>query len=247
MTIDGDEDPVNAFAKKMAEQLPVKRIYDDGLSSAVGETGGALTDIVKTVRLALAPFQLGAALQDRYRDFLDRSVRRVPEKDRVPPPPQVLGPALEGIRYEPEGTLIDEMFSELLSRSMDKKRANEAHPSYAFLIKQMSADEAKILRSLDGASFDYVYTSDLDQATNTFRNRTVEKDVLSLKAELDFPENLGFYIDHLNSHGLAGIYQQGDQEPIMAGGQQTGVRVRNKFRLSELGQRFVTACMTKQA
>ena len=129
---------------------------------------------------------------------------------------------------------------------MDEQRANEAHPSYAYLIKQISADEAKILHSLDGTSFDYVYTSDLDQATHTFRGITVEKDDLP-KDSLDFPENVQFYMDHLSSLGLADVYQKGNQEPIRMGNRQTGVRVRCKYRLSELGQRFVTACTSKAA
>lgn len=247
MTSVSDDDPVTVVAKKLVEQLPIKEIYEDGLSPSVGEVGGAVADVVKTLRLIMAPIQFTAALQDRFRNFLDQSVRRIPKEDRVQPPPQILGPTLEGIRYEPEGTPIDEMFSELLSRSMDKKRASEAHPSYAHLIKQISADEARILRSLDGASFDYVFTSEYDQAADTFGKNIVEKDERSLNAELDFPENLDFYVEHLHSHGLVGTYQEGKQETIREGNQQTGVRVRNKFRLTKLGQRFVTACSSKPA
>ncbi|TVQ35926.1 MAG: DUF4393 domain-containing protein [Geminicoccaceae bacterium] len=244
MTSDSAEDRVTATAKEFVKQFPIKDFYEDGLSPSVKEVGGALADITKTLRLVLAPIQFTGLLQDRFRDFLETSITRVPREDRVPPPAQVLGPVLEGIRYEPEGTPIDQMFSELLSRSMDEKRANEAHPSYAHLIKQISADEARILRLLSEVQYDFVYTSDFDQATRTFQGGTIEKDELP-KADLDFPENVSFYMDHLHSLGLAGIYQQGNQEMIMAEGQQTGVRVRCKYLLSDLGQRFVTACTSK--
>lgn len=68
------------------------------------ETARILVFILKTLHLALTPVQYLAAVQDRYKSFLDRSIRRVPKEQRVVPAPQILGPILEEIRYEPEGT-----------------------------------------------------------------------------------------------------------------------------------------------
>lgn len=107
------------FAKELVKQLPVKSIYKDVGSPAAKQAGQFGEDLFKVLQLALAPIQYFAALQDRYRRFLDASVRRVPEERRIAPAPQILGPVLEGIRYEPEESPIEEMFSQLLSRSMD--------------------------------------------------------------------------------------------------------------------------------
>ena len=93
-------DPATEFAKELAKQLPVKAIYEDAASPAVKQTGQIVTDIVKVIQLALAPLQFLAAYQDRLRNFIDKSVRRVPEQKRVSPAPQILGPIIEGIRYE---------------------------------------------------------------------------------------------------------------------------------------------------
>ena len=171
-----------AFAKEVAKQLPVK----EALTPAVAPTGQLMADLVKTIQLALAPLQFAAAYQDRLRNFIDASVRRVSPANRVSPAPQILGPIIEGIRYEPEGTPIDQMFSELLSRSMDAEHLNEAHPAYPFLIKQLSADEARILRSLRGASFPFVYTVDFDSKTKLFGHRKIEIDELP-RNDLAFP------------------------------------------------------------
>src|SRR6202048_4283773 len=107
-------DLTTEFAKELAKQIPVK----DALVAPARQTGEILEDIVKTIQLALVPFQLAGALQDRLRSFIDRSVRAVPEEHRVSPSPQTLGPTLEGLRYEPADTPVDEMFSRLLSCSM---------------------------------------------------------------------------------------------------------------------------------
>src|SRR5262249_25304191 len=162
-----------------------------------------------------------------------------PEEQRISPAPQVVGPVLEGIRYEPEGTPIDAMFSQLLSRSMDSKRVNEAHPAFPVLIRQLSEDEAKILKSLCNREFDYVFTLNFSAATATVQNdRNVEVDDLP-KGDLTFPQNIPFYFEHLDKLGLAHIAQHGAQEPIYTANPtvpkyQVAVRVRCKYRLTEL-------------
>jgi hypothetical protein len=234
------------FAKELAKQLPVKAIYKDAAAPAARQTGQLLEDLVKTLQLALAPVQLLGAIQDRYRRFLDAAVRRVPEANRVSPAPQIIGPVLEGVRYEPEDTPINQMFSELLSRSMDRERVNEAHPAYPIIIKQLSSDEAKILNNLKSRSFGFVYTLDLDSKTHQFYgDRKVEVDELP-RAGLTFPENVPFYLEHLNQLGLAGIFQIGNQEPLFGGNPrvQVGTRARCEYRLTDLGQRFVRACIS---
>lgn len=228
-----------AFAKELADKFPV----EEALSPAAAQTGLILSDIVKTLHLALVPFQLLGAYQDRLRRFIDNSVRRVPEEKRIPPAPQILGPIIEGIRYEPEGTPIEAMFSELLSHSIDQDRVQEVHPAYPLIVKQLSADEAKILVRLNGRDFDYVYTRTFDAQTNLFSGvPAIEVDAFP-RDELSFPDNIIFYFDHLNQLGLAGIYQIGNQEALFDGAIQTGTRSRSQFRLTNFGRRFVKACI----
>jgi hypothetical protein len=247
MTEQTPADATTEFAKELARQLPLKAVYDDLASPATKQTGQLLQDVVKAIQLALAPVQVLGALQDRYRNFLDKSVRRVPEESRISPAPQIIGPVLEGVRYEQEGTPIEEMFSQLLSRAMDKERVAEAHPAYPILIKQLSADEAKILASLNGQQFDYVYTRDYNPTTNLFYGpNKVEVDTLP-RDGLSFPGNVAFYFEHLDKLGLAGTFIEGNQEPLFAHLQkpspQTGMRVRCKYRLTDFGARFVRACL----
>src|SRR4051794_26582250 len=107
------------FAKELAKQLPVKAVYQDAIHPAAKQAGDLGEDVMKAVRLALAPIQLLAVAQDRFQRFIEHSVGRVPPERQISPRPQIVGPVLEGVRYETEGTPIDEMFSQLLSASMD--------------------------------------------------------------------------------------------------------------------------------
>jgi Abortive infection alpha len=240
------DDPYAQAVAEVVKHLPVRQIYNDVGSGAVKQLGHSLTDVAKTVRLALFPFQMLGALQDRAQSFLDRSIRRVPEDRRISPAPQIIGPVLEGIRYEPEGTPIDEMFSLLLSRSMDGERVNEAHPSFPILIRQLCADEAKILMAVKDHEYDHVHTRDFNPDTALFYGPSViEIDDLP-RDNLTFPSNIPFYFQHLDKLGLAGIFQHGNQEPLFneesTRRHQIGVRVRSKYQLTDFGRRFVQAC-----
>jgi hypothetical protein len=245
--VEKSDDPTAEFAKELARQLPVKAIYDDAVSPAAKQTGQLATDIVKTIQLALAPLQFLAAYQDRLRRFIDSAVRRVPIEKRISPPPQILGPIVEGIRYEPEGTPIDKMFSELLSRALDGTRINEAHPAFPIIIKQLSSDEAKILVALKEEQYDFVHTRDFDRKAHLFVGPIkIEIDSFP-RQDLTFPENVNFYMEHLNQLGLAGVFQVGNQEPLYEANNQIGVRVRSKYRLTDFGVRFVAACISNRS
>jgi Abortive infection alpha len=248
-TMANELDLASAVATELVKQVPIKEVYEDGLSPAVRETGSALTDFVKTLRLALAPLQFTAALQDRYVRFLDRSVRQIPEDRRILPAPQILGPVLEAIKYEPEDTLITAMYNELLSKAFDRQTAEDAHPAFASLIKQLSLDEAIILKIiyekyLLNDHYKFQYTDDYDHGTNRFFNRKIEIDELP-RTDLRNPQSLSIYLEHLDKLGLAAVLQFQNPEPLfglVAGTRlQTGSRTFARYQLSAFGLAFMTA------
>ncbi len=245
-----ETDLATAVATELVKQVPIKEVYQDGLSPAVRETGSVLTDFVKTIRLALAPLQYTAALQDRYVKFLDRSVRNIPEERRVLPAPQILGPVLEAIKYEPEETLISEMYSELLSRAVDRDQAEDAHPAYVSLIKQLSFDEAMILKLiyekyLENDHYKYLYTDDYDHVYNKFSNRVVEVDALP-RDGLRNAKHLMLYIEHLDKLGLASVLQYEQTEILRdAANFQIGTRTFARYQLTAFGLEFMRAASAK--
>jgi hypothetical protein len=99
---------------------------------------------------------------------------------------------------------------------------------------------------LKGHEYDLVFTRDYDRKQNLFYGPDkVESDTIPRK-DLRFPENVSFYFNHLDKLGLAGIYQEGNQEPLYFDSErreQCGVRIRSKYKLSDFGKEFVRACM----
>jgi len=233
-----ETDLATAVATEIAKQIPVK----DALQPAARQTGQILQDVIKAVQLALAPIQLAGALQDRLRHFLDTSVRRVPEENRLTPPPQLLGPIIESIRYEPEGTHIDTMFSELLSASMDSSRVKDAHPAFVSIIRSLSSDEARLLKAIANRPLKQTFTQQLDFANQQFAPPVIE--AAELPDELYFPENARAYFGHLMQLGLVGEQPQKGrraQETINEDGKQSGLRTHNEFFMTIWGQLFMKA------
>lgn len=237
------KDPTLAFAEELAKQLPVKAAYRDVVKPGAKQAGQLVQDMVKTIQLALAPLQFAGAYQDRLRAFIDRAVRTVPEANRLSPPPQILGPIVESIRYEPEGTPLDEMFSKLLGTSMNKETVQFAHPAYVLIVKQLSPDEAKVLSLLTKGHYLRVAIADYDSQTNWFAPHKTEKEGFPLD-QLSFPDNLDLYIEHLNHLGLAELIQVGNQEALFAhpNRPQSGVRITRSYKLTAFGQSFMRAC-----
>lgn len=245
-------DLATAIATEVAKQIPVKDAYEDALKPGVKQVGTIVEDLTKVILLGLAPVQFAAALQDRYRTFLDESVRRVPEAERVSPVPQILGPVLEGIKYEPEDSPITEMFSQLLSSSMDRGRVQDAHPAFSQIVRQLSQDEAVLLNSMwrllkdENRSYRQQFTQDYDRNTATFSNIKMEIDELP-REKLMFLENVEFYCQHLYALGITAFYDSDRQEPLYEvneNGQQTlqnGVRVFKVLRFTDVGLKFMTA------
>ena len=64
-------------------------------------------------------------------------------------------------------------------------------------------------------------------------------------SELVFPQNFYLYMDHLHSLNLAGLWQDGNQEPIEEGEppKQTGVNIKSIAQLTPFGRLFAKACV----
>jgi hypothetical protein len=233
------------FPEELARKLPVEAMYKDALSPAAKQLGQFGEDLLKALQLALAPVQALAALQDRYRSFVDTSIRRVPPERRIAPPPQILGPVIEGIRYEPEGTPIDEMYSHLLSSSMDSERVDKAHPAYPFIVRQLSADEARVLEAIHMAEEPFEMIQLYAFKDGRSYAGAIEKDNFP-RDNLTFPDNVTFYMGHLQQLGIA-VLSDHRQDPIYDSAtpgkiQQTGVRVFFRYQLTDMGLRFLEAC-----
>jgi hypothetical protein len=212
-------------------KTPVKEIYNDAVSPAAKQVGRVFEDVVKIARLPLIPVQYLASFQDKYDRFLRASIDKVPDERRILPAPQLLGATLEAINYEPEDSELYNMFSELLSKASDSSSNGLVHPSYVGLIRSLSVDEARIIQRL-GANGEPISGFSMSNIRDGGYNI-----LLDTVSDLEFPENVDFYIDRLLSLEL--IWTEGllDFPVILLENSKTDFHLI----LTSLGRRFYQA------
>jgi uncharacterized membrane-anchored protein YjiN (DUF445 family) len=234
-------------SEDIAKLLPFNEIYKDLAQPAAKQVGGALESTAKVARLLLAPIEYLAAQGDRWQRYLERIAEQVPEERRIEAHPQVAGSVLEGLRYVDEHNVIADLFINLLARAIDHDRVSEAHPAFASIISQLSSDEARIIFWLQKKHYVYRQSSAFNSEQGTFSARQVIENEFPID-KLIFPENFAIYMDHLYSLNLAGIWQEGNQEPILEGEPaiQAGVNITSYAQLTSFGRMFAQACVPEE-
>jgi len=231
--------------EKLLPAKVIEKVYDDVASAPAKEASKIAVDLVKTARLFLAPIQIAATFQDRFERLLERVRNRVPEQRQIQAPAEVVGPAVEQMRYLEESSPLWQMFEELLTSSVDAEAVAKVHPSFTHLIAQISRDEAMILYRLRSIEFKIVDVLDLNKKEQRFENRKVEESTIPT-SELIQPDQLGLSYSHLYFLSLV-EWPVHKQDPILDDqGRQTGVRRYSTMRLTEFGKLFVSACVPNE-
>lgn len=136
-------DSVTALAKAVP-------IYQDAVQPLAKETGKALGTVGKAVNVALAPISLVVWGYDKISNFLENRVaeklEKVPEERISTPPPNVVGPAIEALKFTGHDETLQDLFANLIANSLDSKTVLEAHPAFVDIIKNISSDEGLILK-----------------------------------------------------------------------------------------------------
>lgn len=133
--------------KGVVEAVP---IYDDLAQPALREIGTALATVAKTLHVVLSPLEGMIWSYERLKSFLTHKVApklaKTPAENFQTPAPNIAVPLLEAVRYCGESDSLSDLFASLLASSIDKEKEDIVHPSYVEIIKQLSSDEAKMIR-----------------------------------------------------------------------------------------------------
>lgn len=133
----------------LVKEVPV---YQDAVQPLAKEAGKALQTVGKAVNAALLPIRGLVWGIEQIEGFVQTKVAKkledVPPENIRTPDPAVAGPALESLRYVGHKESLSELYANLLASSMDAETAKNAHPGFVEIIRNLSADEAKVLTFL---------------------------------------------------------------------------------------------------
>ena len=213
---------------KVADSELANKAYDDALAPLMNQLGKLGEDVAKTGRLLLSPLQILAAHQDRLGRWVQRIADDVPPPHRQPPPPEIVGPVLRNLSFMEEENEVAQLYLELLKRSMDKQRCDEAHPAFIKIIEQVSRDEALMLYDLEQLALRHQsavwFISDPTSRMGVIVCHQ-GTDQLYDPSRLRFADRVFLYFGHLVALGIF----HGPPKP----------------RFSDFGRMFVEACVPK--
>lgn len=146
---------VEAGAKALDDEgskAQLQRLAEDTPEMALAATQYAKRIAVKQTVLLKLYRPLGRLFglsRDYFEsDFLEDMAEKtadIPEEDMVTPKASVAGPAVLGLTFTLDEPDLKEMYLNLLKAATDSRRPDAAHPSFAEIIRQLSAGEASLL------------------------------------------------------------------------------------------------------
>jgi len=206
---------------------------------------------------------------ERIKEVLLRAVEdrihAIPNDRLEPPPLRIAGPTIEAMKFCVDDMDLVDLFANLLVTSMDQSRKTMAFPAFIEIIKQLSPDEARILKYLAESNTSNlaslrIHVPNANGYTIAARNVTA----LPIRVRLDAPKNCQSYVDnmqrlrlieHMGIQFLSGPSGQAAYEEIEAWDDFKRIVAkieadrgkcelhREGFAVSEFGLAFLAACV----
>lgn len=261
---------IGETAKAVAELAKSVPIYQDAIQPAAKEAGKSLQLVARAVNAALTPIEGLIWGVERIKDFVRERVatklENVPPDEVQQPKAHIAVPAIEALRYTGAESDLAELYANLLATSMDKATAYRAHPGFVDMIKNMSPDEAKVMRFLATSGDQPLVNIKLvvnDQGHFRITHRHVS--LIGIKASCEHPFLAANYLDNLARLGLIVVperyltrdelYAEIEDFPQIKQiredlGKQEGCRVeieRLKVEITDFGKQFIRACVIDKA
>lgn len=206
-----DGGPVIEKALTEAAKERSKDIYDDALKDAVKEVGKSLKTVLGTLNVLLSPLEeLREGSKYKHQHLMEEMKERVtdiPEDKLKALPLYISGPVIEGLRYSMDVPELRGMYMGLLSSAMNADKAQCVLPSYAAAIKQLSPDEARILKALpERGRFEPLADVDItERGKNGSINHARNLSTIARRAQCACPRNASLYIENLCRLGLCSV------------------------------------------
>lgn len=137
---------ITADLTKVANEA-YKDTLKEPLKSGSGILSTTLNFIHNTILYPMQKYNLYAESKlSNYQKELEEKAKSIPAQNLIEPRVNILGPTVEGLKYNLDETHIKEMFTNILLSEMDNRKQTKVLPSYIEIVKQLSTDDANFLK-----------------------------------------------------------------------------------------------------
>lgn len=257
---------IDDLAKEAGKALQtVPALYDDGLKPTVQGTGKVIALVPQAIYAALKPLRKWIAYQEynvsETEKLLEQKLQNVKPENIVEPEPYVAVPALQSIAYSMSSDSLRDLYANLLAASMTRDKKWSVHPSYVEIIRQLSPDEAKLLKSFVGKDTTYpLIDINLYQSDDGY-NPIVQNFTPIAEGVCEEPANIYAYLDNLSRLKIIdiplGIFITNDEaykplidypeiKKLMASSLPDGNTLKiekHEFEITTFGKKFIDTCV----
>ncbi len=248
--------------KEVAKALGLKnlapQIYKDLLQPAAQEVGRSLVTVAKSVTIAISPLAATVWGFEKIREWLSTTLTaKLAKKNpgRIQTPPlNIAGPVLMNLPFAEEEPDLKEMYANLLATAMDKDHSSLAHPSFVYVIQQLSADEATLIKYVAENSKEIVFVSeelsDAKHGDLLSESKFAQYESLCRDAGVQYVDLASSYVENLLRLRIFAQelqtevdYKEEEANQYGVWGANVNQRYREVVYMSEYGWNFAKACI----
>lgn len=252
------------IAKELVAQTAGKT-YDDIAHPAAEATGKLISFIPRTIKVWLGKWEKwilnGEYAIAETEKLLEEKLAGIPEEKITEPEPYVAVPAIQQLSYSVDNPDLREMYANLLAASMNVDTKWNVHPSFVDIIRQLTPDEAKLLKYLSKHPQQPMINVHHNLANNGSYIEVVRRFTNISEGVCDNVNGIYAYLDNLERLKLIEIsedvYLRNDKmylpleehpliKSVMGKALPTGesMKIRKgKFFVSSFGKEFINICL----
>ena len=259
-------DEKNAVTEIIGESKEVLgKVYDDIAHPTTQSIGNTLSFIPRTIGVWLGKWEKwiinGEYAIKETEKLLEEKLKNVPEEKIVEPEPYVAVPAIQQLSYSVDNPDLREMYANLLAASMNSDTKWSVHPSFVDIIRQLTPDEAKLLKYLSAHPQQPIISVIHRLGKNAGYIEKVRRFTNISEGVCDNANGIYAYLDNLERLKLIeipeGVYLSNDKfyfplenhpmiKSIMSNSLPEGEKmeiIKGKFFVSTFGQEFIKICL----
>ncbi|MDI2037257.1 DUF4393 domain-containing protein [Paenarthrobacter nitroguajacolicus] len=146
--------------------------------------------------------------ENNFDEDMRERIEAIPENRRVAPKPIVAAPAMQGLAFSLDEPDLKELYLNLLASASDDRKRDTVHPSFAEIIRQLTGEEASLLRHPLGNSA-HVAIARVRGTTSGRGGRTLANHLLPLAdsdtGEMTVDAEVPTYVDNWMRLGLVDV------------------------------------------
>lgn len=128
------------------------KVYDDGLSKPTKVLGNGLSTCLSFLGAIISPKMYEYIQNAEYKKKeidkrLANKYNTIPEEKRVKPRMNIMGPAVELLKYNLDENYIKDIFINIMSSEMNEEKQDKVLPSYIEIVRQLSKNDSQLLKS----------------------------------------------------------------------------------------------------